>query len=82
MKGYLKDASAVLELYRASQVIIHPEESILVKQSSWTRNLLKQDSSGYQLYADKLRIYVDNEVVYYLNLSLNLTAYIQHYNAS
>ncbi|CAL5187091.1 unnamed protein product [Lathyrus oleraceus] len=62
LKGYLKDASAVLELYRASQVIIHPEESILVKQSSWTRNLLKQDSSGYQLYADKLRIYVDNEV--------------------
>ncbi|CAI8587494.1 unnamed protein product [Vicia faba] len=62
LKGYLKDASAVLELYRASQVIVHPEESVLVKQSSWTRNLLKQDSSGYQLYADKLRIYVDNEV--------------------
>ncbi|XP_058751576.1 terpene synthase 6, chloroplastic-like [Vicia villosa] len=62
LKGYLKDASAVLELYRASQVIIHPEESVLVKQSSWTRNLLKQDSSDYHLYADKLHIYVDNEV--------------------
>jgi hypothetical protein len=77
LKGYLKDIGAVLELYRASQVIIHPDESVLVKQSSWTRNLLKHDSSPYQLYADKLRIYVDNEVVYYLNFSLNLTTYRQ-----
>jgi len=69
LKGYLKDVSAVLELYKASQVIIHPDESILVKQSSWTRHFLEQDSSPYQLYVDKLRIYVDNEVVYCLNLS-------------
>ncbi|KAL5100684.1 hypothetical protein RYX36_005011 [Vicia faba] len=62
LKGYLKDASAVLELYKASQVIIHPDESVLVKQSCWTRNLLKQDSSSYQLYADKLGIYVDTEI--------------------
>ena len=67
IKGYLKDVSAVLELYKASQVIIHPDESILVKQSSWTRCFLEQDSSSYQLYADKLRIYIDNEVVYCLN---------------
>jgi ent-kaurene synthase len=77
LKGYLKDVGAILELYKASQVIIHPEESILVKQSSWTRNLLKHDSSPCQLYADKLRIYVDNEVVYYLKLSFNLTTYKQ-----
>jgi ent-kaurene synthase len=68
LKGYLKDVSAVLELYKASQVIIHPDESILVKQSSWTKHFLEQDSSAYQLYADKLRIYIDNEVVYCLNL--------------
>lgn len=64
LKGYSKDASAILELYKVSQVITHPNESVLVKQRSWTRNLLKQDSSNYQMYADKLRIYVDNEVVY------------------
>jgi ent-kaurene synthase len=64
LKGYLKDVGAILELYKASQVIIHPEESILVKQSSWTRNLLKQDSPPFELYADKLRIYVDNEVFF------------------
>ncbi|PNY18103.1 ent-kaur-16-ene synthase chloroplastic-like, partial [Trifolium pratense] len=64
LKGYLKDVGAVLELYKASQVIIHPDESILYNQRSWTRNILKQDSSPYQLYADKLRIYVDNELLY------------------
>ncbi|CAJ2659139.1 unnamed protein product [Trifolium pratense] len=88
LKGYLKDVSAVLELYRASQVIIHPDESVLVKQSSWTRNLLKHNSSPYQLYADKLRIYVDNEVNDVLNFPhhanlerlLNRRS-VEHYNA-
>jgi len=77
LKGYLKDVSAVLELYKASQFSIHPDESVLVNQRSWTRNVLKQDSSPYQLYADKLRIYVDNEVVYCLYISLTLTSNIQ-----
>ncbi|KAK2369179.1 ent-copalyl diphosphate synthase, chloroplastic [Trifolium repens] len=88
LKGYLKDIGAVLELYRASQVIIHPDESVLVKQSSWTRNLLKHDSSPCQLYADKLRIYVDNEVNDVLNFPhhanlerlLNRRS-VEHYNA-
>lgn len=68
LKGYLEDASAVIELYKASQVIIHPDESVLFKQSSWTRHFLEHDSSTYQFYADKLRIYVDNEVVSCFNL--------------
>lgn len=78
MKGYLKDVGAVLELYKASQVIIHPDESILVRQNAWTRHLLKQESSPYRLYADKLGSYVDQEVVSYscLNLSQNLATYI------
>jgi len=78
LKGYLKDVSAVLELHKASQFIIHPDESVLVNQRSWTTNLLKQDSSPYKLYADKLRIYVDNEVVYFSNFhSLKLRIYNQ-----
>ncbi|GAU35833.1 hypothetical protein TSUD_56390, partial [Trifolium subterraneum] len=88
LKGYLKDVSAVLELYRASQFIIHPDESILVKQSSWTRNLLKHYSSPYQFNADKLRTYVDNEVNDVLNFPhhanlerlLNRRS-VEHYNA-
>ncbi|XP_027917791.1 ent-kaur-16-ene synthase, chloroplastic-like isoform X2 [Vigna unguiculata] len=70
LKGYLKDVSAVIELYRASQAIIHPDESILVRQSLWTKQLLKQESSPYRLYADKLRSYVDQEVKDVLNFPL------------
>ncbi|XP_019455520.1 PREDICTED: ent-kaur-16-ene synthase, chloroplastic isoform X2 [Lupinus angustifolius] len=62
LKGYLKDIGAILELYKASQIIIHPEESVLVRLHSWTRHLLKQESSRQQMYADKLRFYVDHEV--------------------
>ncbi|RDY07071.1 hypothetical protein CR513_08858, partial [Mucuna pruriens] len=87
LKGYLKDVGAVLELYKASQVIIHPNESILVRQSLWTKHLLKQESSSYQLYADKLRSYVDLEVndvlnfPYHANLErlINRRS-IEHYN--
>ncbi|XP_027932436.1 ent-kaur-16-ene synthase, chloroplastic-like [Vigna unguiculata] len=61
LKGYLKDVGAVIELYKGSQAIIHPDESILVRQSLWTKQLLKQESSPYRLYADKLRCYVDQE---------------------
>ncbi|XP_047170318.1 ent-kaurene synthase TSP4, chloroplastic isoform X1 [Vigna umbellata] len=67
LKGYLKDVGAVIELYRASQAIIHPDESILVRQSLWTKQLLKQESSPHRLYADKLRSYVDQEVKDVLN---------------
>uniref|UniRef100_A0A0R0G697 Terpene synthase metal-binding domain-containing protein n=1 Tax=Glycine max TaxID=3847 RepID=A0A0R0G697_SOYBN len=88
LKGYLKDVSAVIELYRASQAIIHPDESILVRQSLWTKHLLKQESSPYRLYADKLRRYVDLEVKdvlnfpYHANLErlLNRRS-MEHYNA-
>ncbi|KAK7243760.1 hypothetical protein RIF29_38571 [Crotalaria pallida] len=67
LKGYLKDIGAVLELYKASQVIIYPEESVLVRLNSWTGHLLKQESSHFRLYADKLRSYVDCEVKDALN---------------
>ncbi|XP_020237613.1 ent-kaur-16-ene synthase, chloroplastic isoform X2 [Cajanus cajan] len=87
LKGYLKDAGAVIELYRASQAIIHPDESVLVRQGLWTKHLLKQESSPYQLYADKLRHYVDLEVndllnfPYHANLErlLNRRS-MEHYN--
>ncbi|KAK7324128.1 hypothetical protein VNO77_27650 [Canavalia gladiata] len=87
LKGHLKDVGAVLELYRASQAIIHPDESILLSQSLWTRHLLKQESSPYQVYADKLRSYVDLEVKdalnfpYHANLErlLNRKS-MEHYN--
>ncbi|KAK7271352.1 hypothetical protein RJT34_27168 [Clitoria ternatea] len=62
LKGYLKDVGAVLELYKASQVIIDRDESVLVRQGSWTRHFLKQESLPYRVYADKLCSRVDLEV--------------------
>lgn len=87
LEGYLKDVGAVIELYRASQAIIHPDESVLVRQGLWTKHLLKQKSSPYRLYADKLRSYVDLEVndvlnfPYHANLErlLNRRS-MEHYN--
>lgn len=42
LQGYLKDVDAVLELYKASQVKILPNEETLDKLGSWSRSFLKQ----------------------------------------
>ncbi|KAB2044639.1 hypothetical protein ES319_D01G104900v1 [Gossypium barbadense] len=44
--GYLKDLDAVVELFRASQMIIHPNEQLLEKHISWTSHFLKQELSN------------------------------------
>ncbi|XP_017639059.1 ent-kaurene synthase, chloroplastic isoform X1 [Gossypium arboreum] len=44
--GYLKDLDAVIELFRASQMIIHPNEQLLEKHISWTSHFLKQELSN------------------------------------
>ncbi|XP_054813764.1 ent-kaurene synthase, chloroplastic isoform X2 [Prosopis cineraria] len=62
LKGYLKDVGAVLELYKASQIMIHPGEEVLVKQNAWTRHLLKQELSPFQVRVDRLFSHVEQEV--------------------
>ncbi|CAL9199415.1 unnamed protein product [Musa hybrid cultivar] len=42
LQGYLKDVSTVLELYKASQIKISPNEQVLDKLGSWSRDFLKQ----------------------------------------
>ncbi|KAK7401598.1 hypothetical protein VNO78_13208 [Psophocarpus tetragonolobus] len=87
LKGYLKDVGAVMELYKASQAIIHPDESILERLSLWTKHLLKRESSPYRLYADKHHSHVDLEVKdvlnfpHYANLERLLARKsMEHYN--
>lgn len=63
--GHMKDISTILELYRASQFIIHPNESILEKQNFWTSHFLKQELSNGSIRADKLNKYIGQEVVFY-----------------
>ncbi|XP_007022741.2 PREDICTED: ent-kaur-16-ene synthase, chloroplastic isoform X1 [Theobroma cacao] len=60
--GYLKDLGAALELFRASQMMIHPDEQVLEKQNSWTSHFLKQELSNSSMSADKLRKYIIQKV--------------------
>ncbi|KAE8124499.1 hypothetical protein FH972_019378 [Carpinus fangiana] len=52
--GYLNDTGAILELYRASEIIIHPDESILEKQNFLTRHFLRQELSNGSIHTDQL----------------------------
>ncbi|KAJ0975930.1 hypothetical protein J5N97_017895 [Dioscorea zingiberensis] len=46
IQGYLKDMIAVLELYKASQVKILPEEEVLDKLNSWASCFLREELSN------------------------------------
>ncbi|XWS27629.1 hypothetical protein CRYUN_Cryun26dG0134000 [Craigia yunnanensis] len=60
--GYLKDLDAALELFRASQMIIHPDEQVLKKQNSWTSHFLKQELSSSSMCAYKQKEYIIQKV--------------------
>ena len=60
--GYMKDIGSVLELFRASQIIIHPDEFVLEKQNFWTSQFLIQELSNGSIHADRLNKYISQEV--------------------
>ncbi|KAM5586881.1 ent-kaur-16-ene synthase, chloroplastic-like [Rosa sericea] len=60
--GYLRDTDAALELFRASEVIIHPDESVLEKQNYWTRNFLKQEFSNNLTQPHRINKHIGLEV--------------------
>ncbi|KAF7835719.1 ent-kaur-16-ene synthase, chloroplastic isoform X1 [Senna tora] len=62
LKGYLKDVGSVLELYKASQINIHPGEEVLVRQNAWTKRFLKEELSSHRGHDDKFYTYVEHEV--------------------
>lgn len=51
--GHLKDLGAPLELYRASQMTIHPDDQVLEKHKSWTSHFLKEELSSGSTCANK-----------------------------
>ncbi|XP_050370641.1 terpene synthase 6, chloroplastic-like isoform X2 [Argentina anserina] len=57
--GYLKDTGAALELFRASEVIIHPDESVLEKQHYWTSHFLKQALSDNLTQVERINKHID-----------------------
>ncbi|KAM4070765.1 hypothetical protein ACB094_11G008700 [Castanea mollissima] len=87
--GYVKDIGAVLELFRAPEIIIHPEEFVLEKQNFLTSHFLIQESSSGSIHADGQNIYVGLQVddalkfPYHANLDrISNRRAIEHYNKS
>ncbi|XP_038689056.1 ent-kaurene synthase, chloroplastic-like isoform X4 [Tripterygium wilfordii] len=60
--GHLKDFGTALELFKASQFVIFPEESGLEKQMSWTNQFLTQEFSNGTTRADRFSKYFSIEV--------------------
>ena len=46
IQGHLKDIKTVLELYKASQTKILPNELVLDKLGSWSNNFLREELSN------------------------------------
>ncbi|WOL15866.1 hypothetical protein Cni_G24647 [Canna indica] len=67
LEGYLKDVNAVLELYKASQVKILPNEESLDNLGSWSRTFLKQASTTNQRLGNHVAL---QEVEYALNFPI------------
>lgn len=72
LKGYLKDINAILELYRASQIIIDPDELVLEKLNLWTNHFLKLELSNGSILSDRFGQYVRSQVVLSDLLMVNL----------
>ncbi|OVA10700.1 Terpene synthase [Macleaya cordata] len=68
LDGYLKDMGNILELYKASQIMIFPNESILEKQHFWSGNFLKEELLKVSsTCADGFNKHIIHEVDYTLN---------------
>ncbi|KAL0009501.1 hypothetical protein SO802_011003 [Lithocarpus litseifolius] len=88
--GYVKDIGAVLELFRASEIIIHPDEFVLEKQNFPTIHFLIRESSNGSIHVDGRNIYVGQQVVddalkfpYHAILDcISNRRAIEHYNKS
>ncbi|PIA50757.1 hypothetical protein AQUCO_01200177v1 [Aquilegia coerulea] len=88
LAGYLKDTSAVLELYRASDFMF-PDELFLAEHKSWSNDLLKEELSKGTMHANRLSEQIRKEVnvalnyPYYANLPrLENRRSIEHYDTN
>lgn len=86
-EGHLKDTGPVLELFRASQIMIYPDESALEKTHSWSSHFLRQGLSSGSINANRLGKYFGQQVddalkfPYYANLErLENRRYMEHYD--
>ncbi|KAK6930394.1 Terpene synthase, metal-binding domain [Dillenia turbinata] len=83
LKGqYKDDTTAVLELFKASQLVIYPNESALEEQNAWSRQFLQQKLSGGSIKDGNLRKQVINALTFPYHASLDRIvnkAYLREY---
>lgn len=69
----MKDIGAILEIFRASEMIIHQEELVLEKQNLTTSSFLKQELLRTSTNADHERKkYIGQEVSFLLDFFLKI----------
>lgn len=88
LQGYLRDVDSVLELHKASQIVLHStNDSVLHELYSWTRLFLDKYWSSSSTTDHKRFNYIDHELPFavryphhtYLDCILNQRS-IKHYN--
>ncbi|KAE9456780.1 hypothetical protein C3L33_11317, partial [Rhododendron williamsianum] len=60
--GHLKHIVDALELYRASEIIIYAQESVLEEQHSWSSHFLKEKLQDCINHSDRFNKFVSQEV--------------------
>lgn len=69
LKGCVKDAGSVLELYRASELIVNDNEIILEKINSWTSDFLRKGLLAGEMHAVRLEDDMHREVDFWSRFS-------------
>ncbi|THG11713.1 hypothetical protein TEA_021698 [Camellia sinensis var. sinensis] len=67
LSGHQKEIGDALELCRASQIIIFPDESTLEKQHSWSSHFLKEKLYNCTIHADRLDKFVSQECAFHVS---------------
>ncbi|KAK4285637.1 hypothetical protein QN277_002308 [Acacia crassicarpa] len=66
IQGYLKDVEAVLELHKASHIVLHSNDSVLEELNSWTGLILQEYLSSSSTSTHQLYNHFDHEVTFAL----------------
>lgn len=68
----MRDVGAALELFKASEITLHPDESVLEKLNYWTHCFPKQELSSNLIQAHRLNKHIGQEVASYVLSALDL----------
>ncbi|XP_020588364.1 ent-kaur-16-ene synthase, chloroplastic-like [Phalaenopsis equestris] len=84
LQGYIRDLNAIIELYKASQVQISPEEAVLKKLNSWVTHFLKEELNTNANHSLDILQEVDHTLGFPFYASMERLEHklnIEHYNS-